>query len=267
MIAVVQLANYIIWPFTNIGAIVADVNHSIVSAERLDRILSLIKERKEGRQARRFDSICLQDVSFSYGGESVVSKLSAEFFVGKIIGIVGESGCGKSTLLKLISGLYQPQQGHIEKRESETKENLVPACVGFVPTTDSVLEDSLANNICMSAPIDETRMQKCAAMANLDTYVRPLPLAYGTDIGKGKQELSSGQQQRVGLARAFYQDSNILIFDEPTSNLDDESASVFIKSLVSISSEYICIIATHDDRLKKHCDRLFKMDMGKLQTL
>ncbi len=99
-------------------------------------------------------------------------------------------------------------------------------------------------------------------MANIDRYIDSLEQGYETEIGNGKRALSSGQEQRIGIARALYQGAQILLFDEPTANLDAESIGVFLDTLEKIAPEKICIVVTHDPRVMERCDAVIKLKDG-----
>lgn len=265
MIAVVQLSNYIIWPFTAVGEIISDVNQSIVSAGRLDRIYSLAQEpRREAAFQKEVSRLWLRDVSFSYKNIPVLENVDAEFEKERIIGILGESGGGKSTLLKIISGLYQPKSGEVGVTFADgSAGNNIRPFVGLVPSAALVFCDTVEANICMAMEPDEERLRKCAKLANIDRYIESQEEQYQMVVGNGKKALSSGQEQRIGIARALYQEAEILLFDEPTANLDAESIDIFLDTLDKIAPERLCIVATHDPRVVEHCGKVFEIKNGR----
>ena len=266
MIAVIQLSNYIIWPFTAIGDIISNVNQSIVSAERLERIYSLAEEPKqEAAPKKEVSCLRLKDVSFNYGDTCILKEINAEFKRKQIIGIIGESGGGKSTLLKVASGLYLPEKGEVTAVFSDGSSwNNVRPYVGLVPSADLIFRDTIEANICMAMEPDRERLEKCAAMVNISRYIEDQQKRYDTVIGDGKQALSSGQEQRIGIARTLYQGADILLFDEPTANLDAESIDVFLDTLDQVASERICIVVTHDSRVVERCSQVFEVTEGGL---
>ena len=101
-------------------------------------------------------------------------------------------------------------------------------------------------------------------MANIDRFVNARENGYGTVVGDGSQALSSGQEQRIGIARALYQEAEILLFDEPTANLDTESIDIFLDTLDGISADRICIVVTHDPRVVERCSRIVEVREGKV---
>lgn len=269
MIAVVQMSNYVIWPFTAIGDIISNVNQSIVSAERLERIYSLTEEPKqEVSLQKEVSQLRLSNISFCYKRIRILEGIDAEFKKKQIVGIVGESGCGKSTLLKVIAGLYLPEKGEVCVVFSDgSVGNKIRSYVGLVPSADLIFCDTIEANICMAVEVDRERLRRCTDMANISRYIESLEQQYSTMIGNGKKALSSGQEQRIGIARALYQGAQILLLDEPTANLDAESIEVFLDTLDQIASERICIVVTHDPRVVERCSQVLEVKDGRLTFL
>ncbi|MCM1183382.1 MAG: ABC transporter ATP-binding protein/permease [Roseburia sp.] len=266
MIAVIQLSNYIIWPFTAIGEIISNVNQAIVSAGRLDRVYALTQEpEQETFSQKTVSRLRLRGVSFCYKDNRILEGIDAEFEKRQIVGIVGESGGGKSTLLKVLSGLYHPEAGtlSVDFADGTVGEDVRPY-VGLVPPADLVFSDTIGANICMTMEADRKRLADCAELANIGRYIEGLERQYDTEIGNGKIALSSGQEQRIGIARALYQKAEILLFDEPTANLDAESIAVFLDTLDRIAPERICIVVTHDPRVVARCSKVYEMKEGRL---
>lgn len=266
MIAVVQVTNYITWPFTAIGTIISNVNQAIVSAGRLERIYALTEEPVwEEAPQKQVAALRLSGISFGYGDTRILEGIDTEFRRGQIVGIVGESGGGKSTLLKVISGLYLPERGEtsVVFSDGTTGKNVRPY-VGLVPAANQVFCDTIEANICMAAEPDAERLCACAAMANIGHYIESLEERYRTMVGNGKKELSSGQEQRIGIARILYQRAQILLFDEPTANLDAESIEVLLNTLDKLATDRICIVVTHDPRVTERCSRVYEVKGGGL---
>ena len=264
LIAVVQLTNYIVWPFVGTGEIISQVNQSIASAKRLGAIESLESEKEFSRafERRKVNSLQLDHVSFRYDDKSVFEDVKAEFFPDYTIGIIGESGSGKSTLLKMIAGLYKSAHGSIMALYSDNTQyggNMIPY-TAIVPPDNLVFQDTIRTNICMGKDFDSKRFRSCIEMANISDFIDSLEKKENTIIGDGKRPLSSGQEQRIAIARILYQGSRILLFDEPTANLDSESIEIFIKTLNTIVKDHICLIATHDKKIIKNLDVLYKIE-------
>lgn len=270
LIGVVQLSNYIIWPFTALGDVISKANQSIVSARRLRVIYELeqektVYERKLIKNQEKIQSVEAKNLSFAYGESMVLQQVNASFPVGNISAIVGESGSGKSTLLKAISGLYIPTNGgvYLHMGDSETNiQNIGCGYCVYVPPDQLIFRDTVAGNICMAQSRDDEKMTQCAKMANIWEYIKGLDQGFETWIGDGEQAMSSGQMQRIAIARALYQGKKVMLFDEPTANLDEESIQIFIRTLQNIAKEHICIVATHDKRVQQICQTIYEVRNG-----
>lgn len=268
LIAVVQLTNYIVWPFIGTGEIISQVNQSLASAKRLHAIDELEPEKSlaEDLERKSIALLRLNDLSFSYGEKKILDHVQADFMPDRIIGIVGESGSGKSTMLKVIAGLYKPVDGSVEAvcRDNTSYFGSMVPYTGIVPPDNLIFQDSIRANICMGRAFDEEKFQRCVQMANISDYIESLEEKCDTIIGDGKRALSSGQEQRIAIARILYQDAKLLLFDEPTANLDAESVAIFVQTLKRIVSGHICLIATHDKNLIKECGELYQVENAKL---
>ena len=213
-------------------------------------------------------SLAVEGLSFSYQDEysdeeAILRDISLSFEPGKITAITGESGCGKSTLAKVIMGFYAPYAGVVKLKDAEGcfTSNIL-AHVAYVPPTDYVFNGSIAENICMTHDIRDGAMQESATAAGIHDFITTLPEGYDTVIGEGATELSSGQGQRVAIARALYQNSDVIIFDEPTSNLDKDSIAVLHETLKQLSKSKICVVITHDKATMDVCDEVYKLENG-----
>lgn len=271
LIAVVQLANYIVWPFVGTGAIISQVNQSIASAKRLGVVESLESEKRSSRdfEEKQIQSLRLDHVSFSYENKNILENVNAEFLPDCTIGIIGESGSGKSTILKLIAGLYKPAQGSITASYGDNTRyegSMIPY-TAIVPPDNQIFQDTVRTNICMGRTFDSKKFSECIKMANISDFVESLEEKENTIIGDGKRALSSGQEQRIAIARILYQGSKILLFDEPTANLDSESIEIFIKTLKTIVKDHVCLIATHDKKLIDSLHILYEVKDQKLMKV
>lgn len=267
MIAVVQLTNYIVWPFTAVGDIISEANQAIVAARRLGRVYGLGQEERflPARHAEAaVDEVRMEGLSFGYSDDPVIRDVTQSIGKG-MTAVIGESGCGKSTLLKVLAGLYPPEGGRLElhTREDGTLTD-VRAHIGFVPADNLVFSDTIQANICMAAEVDSEKLERCASQANIGGYISTLPERYGTVVNDGRLSLSSGQAQRIAIARALYQGADVLLFDEPTANLDAESIEIFLKTLRQLADDHICIVVTHDPRVTGCCQRVMELKGGRL---
>lgn len=190
-------------------------------------------------------SIAIRDLCFSYDGKSsVFSHYSLEINKGDFIGFRGESGSGKSTLFHLILGFLQPVSGGIYiDGELLSADKLVSwrSRIGYVSQQLFMIEGSLLDNIvmagCSNSQPDMVRIEFVLRLASLDHFVKTLPNGVHTSVGEGGSLLSGGQRQRLGIARALYKKAEILMFDEATSSLDENTERSINESIVRLSKE------------------------------
>ena len=175
-------------------------------------------------------TLACEDVSFRYEDAPAlaVDRISFTIARGQSIGIVGPTGAGKSTLVDLLLGLLAPTSGRvmIDGQPLEGRERAWQRQVGYVPQAVYLLDDSLRRNIAFGIPdsaIDEERLTSAMALARLDEVVAALPNKLETVIGENGVRLSGGQKQRVAIARALYHDPQVLVFDEATAALDNQT--------------------------------------------
>lgn len=190
-------------------------------------------------------SIAIRDLSFSYDGKSnVFSHYSLEINKGDFIGFRGESGSGKSTLFHLILGFLKPESGGIYiDDELLSVDKLVSwrSRIGYVSQQLFMIEGTLLDNIVMAGSSnsqpDMERIEHVLRLASLDHFVKTLSKGIHTSVGEGGSLLSGGQRQRLGIARALYKKAEILMFDEATSSLDENTEHSINESIVRLSEE------------------------------
>ncbi|MCL2216437.1 MAG: ABC transporter ATP-binding protein/permease [Defluviitaleaceae bacterium] len=267
LVATTTLTSYITNPFTTLSEYISDLAKSSASAERLRELINLPSEQDLISSSHITPiSLKLSDITFSYDDMDVLKGVSLQANLNEIVGIVGESGSGKSTLIKIIMGLYCPKDGDVElagKCGGSTK-NILPH-VSYVPSDSFIFSASVEENICMSRDVDENLLVASAKKAGIHDFIMSLPNKYQEAIGESSHLLSSGQSQRIGIARALYKNSHLMIFDEPTSNLDYDAILTILETIKSISKEKICLIATHDISIKNICDKIYTIKDGVIE--
>lgn len=257
LIAVINLSGSIINPVQQIG-----INLANLKAGRgiLETMLDFINEEsvrvsqhesaeshehEELKEAPDFhESLSLEKVKFGYGERIILSNFSATIKKGSKTLILGASGSGKTTLLNLIAGLYTNYQGSIllDGREiRDLSRSFLSSCMAIVPQESFIFNRSLEENIVLSETLDTTRFEKVCREARLDDLIQKLPEGKNTILGEGAQNLSGGEKQRIGIARAFYQNAPIILADEPTSSLDEENASMIFDILLKSDATVICV--------------------------
>ena len=237
-------------------------------------IISKIKEipQKNGSNNNQYillqDSIVLENITFIYPDtlSPVLDNISLKIHKGDMVGFIGMSGSGKSTLVNIISGLLSPECGNIivdGKILSPNKK----LNIGYVPQNLYLLDASLAENIAFSSwgkTIDAERVRECCRLACLD-FVDNLPAGIASLIGEGGARLSGGQIQRVGIARALYNQPDILIFDEATSALDGATEAAIQQTVESLRSNITILLVAHRLSTVENCDYVYWLENGKIR--
>ena len=268
LLGIIQLLNFVVMPISDFSAAVSLVSQATASALRVGAVYDLPADKKLiiGKPVDATE-LSAENVRFSYDDDSgsghVLKDINAKFEKGVITGIAGKSGSGKSTLLKLLIGLYNPQEGKVTlKHKTGTVADIMPQ-VAYVPPVDYLFSGTVTDNIIMSELKPRmNEMRFAAADANILDFIESLPEGFATPIGESGGTVSSGQAQRLAIARAIYKQSPIVVFDEPTANLDTESIEKFQQAVRQIAKDKICIIVTHDNPTIAICDKVYLLDNG-----
>lgn len=223
---------------------------------------SIISEEKKIK-------IILDNMSFNYDEQSrVLENLTYNFSNNCIYGISGKSGSGKSTLIKIIMGLLEPLKGNVYISDLKNKYDIRKHqnIFGYVPQSIFLINDTIESNIALGENQNEIKSLEMKKSLELTSLSELLNI---TEVEKYKiseqgANLSGGQTQMIGIARAIYRNPKILILDEPTNNLDSITKEKFIQNLKKISENRICIIVSHDSELLKSCDKNITISDGKL---
>ena len=216
--------------------------------------------------------IVFDNVSYKYPGsiKHSIKNLSFKIKRGKSIALIGESGSGKTTIVDLICGLLKPNNGLIMADGKNIFSNLHEwrSMVSYVPQDIYLLDDSLRNNIAYgvnSEDIDDNLIVRVSKLAMLDNYIDELEFGYETMIGENGVKMSGGQRQRLGIARALYNQPKILILDEGTAALDNKSQEYVINSINSMANEITVITIAHRLDTVKNCDLILLIEKGSVK--
>jgi len=219
------------------------------------------------------DHLKLENVSFYYDDASpaVISDLSVTIPKGKTIAFVGSTGSGKTTLVDLIVGLLHPQKGHIEIDSHVLSVDNVLTWqnqIAYVPQEVFLFDDSARRNIAIGQhdhEVNQERLEKAAQIANIHDFIcNELPENYQTIIGEQGVRLSGGQRQRLGLARALYRQPKVLILDEATSAVDNETEAAIQKSLAVVSKGRTVLVIAHRLSTIVQADNIVVMQDGQI---
>ncbi len=214
-------------------------------------------------------SIKLKNLSFKYeNSEITLNQINSEFNKGQIIGIVGKNGTGKSTLINIIMGLIKinPNMIFIDDKNISLQNINWFNKISYVSNQSFLLDTNIENNIAFEIEgtrIDQKRLKESIELLGYNEFLKEFPEGLKTNIGQNGAKISSGQKQKICLARAFYFNSEILIFDEATNSIDEVSEKNFFKKLSDIKKEKIIFIVSHDSKNLSLCDQIISLDIDK----
>ena len=217
------------------------------------------------------NQISLENISFSYFDVSKVAVENINFKVkkGSKVGIIGRSGSGKSTLVDLILGLLKPQKGEIylDNHKIDEVSESWQSQVGYIQQDIYLLDDTIKNNISFGIEkdkIDEKLINKVIKIAQLEKFINSLPNRLDTIIGNRGTKISGGERQRIAIARALYNNPQIIILDEATSALDTDNENKILNEINENLSDKTMIVISHRNNTVKNCDTIFVMENGKI---
>ena len=250
-----------------------NLNQTFASGER---VLSILEEKPQVEEVissingvnSEFLGAQVKNVTFAYDDEMILENYSINLQPNKIIGIHGPSGCGNSTLLKLLMRFWDVQKGSVEVNGENVKTintSHLRDMESYVTQETHLFHDSIANNISL-AKKDATRDEiiKAAKKASIHDFIMGLSKGYDTEVGELGDTLSGGEKQRIGIARAFLHDSDFILLDEPTSNLDSLNEGIILKSLKESSDKKTVVLVSHRESTMNVVDVLYKMDNGRV---
>ena len=257
-------------PVVSLAALGATLQNTFAAGNRVLDILdeSPVAPDVTGKTNVEFQGAAAENVSFSYGGEQILEKLSLNIPEGKVIGITGRSGSGKSTLLKLFMRFWPVTEGKVTvsgKSVDEINTENLRDMESFVTQQTHLFHDSIRKNLCI-AKLDATEEEIIAACkkASVHDFIMGLPKGYDTEVGELGDTLSGGERQRLGLARAFLHKAPFLLLDEPTSNLDSLNEAVILKALQTECQEKTVILVSHRKSTMGIADTVYSIERGRL---
>lgn len=243
----------------------------------LDRLGEIHKKQEENKISTlmpaemQFGNIRLENVSFQYEGPSspfVLKNITLTIPKGKITAVVGSSGSGKTTLMKMLLQFYEPVEGQIFVGDNGI-EHLPPMVwrrqIGSVMQEGTIFSDTIANNIALTdGQIDFGKLQNAVQVANIHEFISNLPNGYQTQIGNTGAGISTGQKQRIQIARAVYKNPDYLFFDEATSALDANNERVIIENLERFFTGKTVLVIAHRLSTVKHADQIVVLEKGQI---
>ena len=256
-------------PVIAVGSLPGNLTQTFASG---DRVLNLLAEKpaveavKSGKDFD-YEKLDVKDLSFSYDGQTEVLKdIKMHAEKGEIIGIVGESGCGKSTFLKLLLRFWERSGGEINYDDIDIDKintNSLLKNVTMVSQSAYLFEETIEDNLRIAKP-DATpeEIENACKMASIHDFIMTLPDGYKTQVGALGDNLSAGEKQRIGLARAFLRGSELILLDEPTSNVDSINEGIILKALKEQKNKKSIILVSHRESTMAIADRIYKVDCG-----
>ena len=256
-------------PVIAVGSLPGNLTQTFASG---DRVLNLLAEKpavEEVQNGKDFDyeNLDVKDLSFSYDGQTEVLKdIKMHAQKGEIIGIVGESGCGKSTFLKLLLRFWERSGGEINYDDIDIDKINTDSLlknVTMVSQSTYLFEETIEDNLRIAKPdATQEEIENACKMASVHDFIMTLPDGYKTQVGALGDNLSAGEKQRIGLARAFLRGSELILLDEPTSNVDSINEGIILKALKEQKNKKSIILVSHRESTMAIADRIYQVAGG-----
>jgi len=261
----------LLWPFMDLSEMMDEYQRAMASVRRVMALLDTPIAIPTGHRflSAARGKVQMDNITFAYNGRnSILKNLSLHIPSGATIGVVGATGSGKSTLVKLLLRFYEPQQGQILIDGTDIRElNLqeLRRCIGWVSQDVFLFHGTVTENIRYGS-FDATREQiiHAAKLAEAHEFIEQLPQGYDTIVGERGQKLSGGQRQRLAIARAILKDPPILVLDEATSAVDNETEAAIQKSLAMITQNRTTIAIAHRLSTIRHSHCIYVMEQGQI---
>lgn len=278
MLSISYIVGQLNSPVMEIVLFVQQLQDARLSIERLNEVLN--KEDEEPNDVEKIvvwkknASIFINELSFKYegaGNDFVLNDISVEIPANKTTAIVGSSGSGKTTLMKLLLRFYEPSNGLIKLEDTPINNLLASAWrekCGAVMQEGYIFNDTIANNIALGVEsIDREKLKHAVFVANILEFINSLPLRFNTKIGNSGVGLSTGQKQRILIARAVYKNPDYLFFDEATSALDANNEKVIMNNLNEFFKGKTVVVIAHRLSTVKNADQIIVLEKGKIIEL
>ena len=268
-------------PVVALSSLSNNLNQTLASGER---VLSLLEETPlveeipgdvdtEESTGHTFIGAKAENVTFAYKvseteTDTILDHYSLTLQPGQITGIHGASGSGKSTLLKLLMRFWDVQEGSVSVDGADVRE--IPTkhlrdMESYVTQETHLFHDSIANNIAIAKPgATREEIMEAAKKASIHDFIMTLPKGYDTEVGELGDTLSGGEKQRIGIARAFLHDAEMILLDEPTSNLDSLNEGIILKSLKESAEKKTVVLVSHRVSTMNVADVVYEMENGRI---
>ncbi len=277
MFAITMIVGQLSSPLEQLHEFITAYQDARMSMERINDVMLQEDEDPEGAETTSLvpgvSDINLEEVTFGYGSdkiEPVLDQISMCIPAGKVTAIVGASGSGKTTLMKLLLRFYDPWRGNIKLGDTPfvTLNHAAwrEKC-GVVMQNGMIFNGTIADNISLGQEKDPEAIQKAARIANIDEFIESLAKGYMTEVGNEGVPLSTGQTQRILLARAVYKNPNYLFLDEATSALDAGNEKKVIENLNFFFEGRTVVVVAHRLSTVKNADQIIVMEKGRIAEI
>ena len=238
-----------------------------VTYEMYSEIRKILKVDENKNKLLNFENkIEINNVSFEYGeNKSILNDLNFTIKKNSIFGIKGKSGSGKTTCLNIIIGFLNPKSGIVKIDNNNVKDNVYnwQKLIGYIPQKVFLTDNTLKNNIAFGVSdidINNDNLNRAIKYSQLEEVIKSSTLGLETPVGEIGKKMSSGQIQRIGLARALYKNPQILILDEATNALDQGTENKILEDIVKLKNIYTVIVVSHSDKVLSICDEIYDLD-------
>ncbi|MAV77276.1 MAG: ABC transporter [Euryarchaeota archaeon] len=270
----VFMTQRLLWPLTRLGETFDLYQRAMASSTRVLDVLASPIELKQGtfepeEGAEKRSSISLVDISFGYPDRNILfDRLSLSFEAGKTTGVVGSTGAGKTSLIRLLLRFAEAQDGQIVWCEQPLERWNLQALRSSIALVDqhiTLFPTTIMENIRYGRPsASDSEVIEAAEVAEASAFVNELPKGWNTMVGEGGHRLSGGQRQRVAIARAVLKDAPLLILDEATSAVDNETEAALQRSIERISRDRTTIVIAHRLSTVRRADRILVLEEGRV---
>ena len=270
----ILLSQHLLWPLTYLPEVSDQFYRALASINRVMNLLAVPIHITSGEHVPLSENIkgeiAFNNLSFVYHKENkqVITNLNLTIPAGTTVGFVGSTGTGKSTLVKLLLRFYDPTQGVIKVDGKNLKEYDLVALrrhIGYVSQDVFLFNGTFAENIAYGTfKASQEEIENAAKLAEAHDFIMAMPQGYKSKIGERGQKLSGGQKQRLSIARAILKDPPILILDEATSAIDNETEAAIQRSLNKIASNRTTIIIAHRLNAVRHADTIYVLEKGEI---
>ena len=268
----VFLTQRLLWPLRDLAELTVLYQRSMASSKRVLDLLHIPIHIRSGEKKIETKDVSghvlFKDITFQYGDHLALRDINIDIPAGKTIGLVGESGSGKSTLMKLLMRFYEPTSGQVSVDGHILSSLQVPSLrrsIGFVSQDVFLFHGTIAENVAYGRPdASHDEIVDACKKAEAHSFIETLENGYDTIVGERGHRLSGGQRQRIAFARAILRDPPILVLDEATSAVDNETERAIQKSLHTISENRTTIIIAHRLSTVRHADCIYVMKNGEV---